>query len=54
MNMHFLGGQLEGTGITQGLAIAPWTLGFWENHLQPTKLWKDSKHRFDCVPIQRA
>lgn len=51
----FSGGLLEGTGITQGLAIAPFTLGFWENHfqrhVQPPKPWGDNKPRFNCVPV---
>ena len=47
---------LEATGILQGLTIAPFTLGFWENHFHrhvwPAKPWGDNKLRFDCVPVR--
>ena len=50
------GGELlEGAGIIQGLTIATFTLGFWENHFHrhvgPGKPWGDNKLRFDCVPV---
>lgn len=52
------GGLLEGAGIIQGLTIAPFTLGFWENHFHrhvwPAKPWGDNRLRLDCVPVHRT